>query len=73
MATTLDALDADHEFLLEGDVFTPDAIATWQAMKRTRDLPAVNRRPHPYEFFLTTPDKPGRAGPPCPALHLELS
>ena len=48
----LDALEKDHAFLLEGDVFTTDVIETWLTMKRTKDLPAVNLRPHPYEFFL---------------------
>ena len=52
LAESLDALEADHRFLLEGDVFTPDVIDTWLSMKRTKDLPAVNLRPHPYEFFL---------------------
>ena len=28
------ALEHDHQFLLEGDVFTPDVIETWIAMKR---------------------------------------
>lgn len=48
----LDALERDHDFLLAGDVFTPDVIDTWLELKRTRDLPAVGLRPHPYEFFL---------------------
>ena len=30
----LDALEADHEFLLQGDVFTPDLIETWVELKR---------------------------------------
>jgi glutamine synthetase len=48
----LDALEADHDFLLEGGVFTPDVIETWLAYKRTHELDAVRLRPHPYEFFL---------------------
>jgi glutamine synthetase len=48
----LNALEQDHDFLLEGDVFTPDVIETWISMKRTKDLPAITLRPHPYEFFL---------------------
>lgn len=47
----LDALAADHEFLLEGDVFTQDLIDTWIAEKRT-DVDAVRLRPHPWEFAL---------------------
>ncbi|MGH7525571.1 MAG: type I glutamate--ammonia ligase [Gemmatimonadales bacterium] len=52
LAETLAALEADHDFLLAGDVFTPDVIETWISMKRTKDIPAINLRPHPYEFFL---------------------
>jgi glutamine synthetase len=52
LGEVLDALEKDHAFLLEGDVFTTDVIETWLTMKRTKDLPAVNLRPHPYEFFL---------------------
>ncbi len=48
----LDALEADHEFLLKGDVFTQDAIDVWINYKRTREVDAVRLRPHPYEFTL---------------------
>lgn len=48
----LDALQADHEFLLAGDVFTRDVIETWLEYKRTRECDAVRLRPHPYEFML---------------------
>jgi glutamine synthetase len=48
----LDALEADHDFLLEGGVFTPDVIETWLGYKRLHELDAVRLRPHPYEFFL---------------------
>src|ERR687897_2459334 len=46
------ALERDHEFLLEGDVFTADVIDTWISLKRSKDIAPVNLRPHPYEFFL---------------------
>jgi glutamine synthetase len=46
------ALEQDHDFLLEGDVFTGDVIDTWIALKRSKDIAPVNLRPHPYEFFL---------------------
>ncbi len=52
LAETLAALETDHEFLLAGDVFTPDVIDTWITMKRSKDVAAVTLRPHPYEFFL---------------------
>ncbi len=45
-------LDADREFLLRGDVFTPDVIDTWIWYKRQHEVEAVRVRPHPYEFAL---------------------
>jgi glutamine synthetase len=48
----LAALEADHEFLLKGDVFTEDLIATWIAYKRKEEADAVRMRPHPWEFAL---------------------
>jgi glutamine synthetase len=48
----LGALENDHDFLLEGGVFTPDVIETWLEYKRTRELDAVRLRPHPWEFHL---------------------
>ena len=45
----LDRLEADHEYLLAGDVFTPDLIETWIDMKRA-DIDAIRLRPHPHEF-----------------------
>jgi glutamine synthetase len=48
----LDALEADHDFMLEGGVFTPDVIETWLEFKRKRELDQVRLRPHPWEFYL---------------------
>ena len=48
----LAALEADHEFLLAGDVFTQDVLETWVEMKRTREIDPIRLRPHPYEFYL---------------------
>jgi glutamine synthetase len=48
----LDALEADHEFLLRGDVFTEDVIETWLGYKRKKEVDAIALRPHPYEFHL---------------------
>jgi len=48
----LDALEQDHDFLLKGDVFTPDVIETWIEYKRKNEVDAVRLRPHPYEFSL---------------------
>ncbi len=48
----LNALEQDHDFLLKGDVFTPDVIENWLKYKRTREVDALRLRPHPYEFAL---------------------
>jgi len=48
----LDALEADHEFLLKGGVFTKDLIETWIEYKRKKELDPVRLRPHPHEFAL---------------------
>jgi glutamine synthetase len=49
---SLDALRADHDFLLRGDVFTADVIDTWIWYKQTYEIEALRVRPHPYEFSL---------------------
>jgi len=48
----LDALEANHEFLLKGNVFTDDAIIKWIQYKRENEVDALRLRPHPYEFFM---------------------
>ncbi|GHG51298.1 glutamine synthetase [Flavimobilis marinus] len=48
----LDALEADYEFLTQGDVFTPDLIETWIEYKRTKEVDPIRLRPHPHEFEL---------------------
>ncbi|WP_158846790.1 type I glutamate--ammonia ligase [Saccharothrix deserti] len=48
----LDNLEADHEFLLEGGVFTPDVIDTWISFKREQEIDPLRLRPNPYEFAL---------------------
>ncbi len=48
----LNALAADHDFLLAGNVFTKDVIDTWIDYKFTREVDPVRLRPHPYEFYL---------------------
>jgi len=46
----LDTLEADHGYLLEGGVFTPDLIETWIDYKRSNEIAPIRLRPHPYEF-----------------------
>ncbi|MGQ9458442.1 MAG: type I glutamate--ammonia ligase [Anaerolineae bacterium] len=56
LPTTLDealeALEEDHSFLLQGDVFDEELIQDWIAWKREREIQAVRSRPHPYEMAL---------------------
>lgn len=46
----LEALEADHEFLLKGDVFTEDVIETWIEYKTDKEVNPIKLRPVPYEF-----------------------
>jgi glutamine synthetase len=52
LEASLDALDTDHGFLLEGDVFTEDLIQTYISYKRVSEVDEVRMRPHPWEFAL---------------------
>jgi len=48
----LDRLEVDHDYLLEGGVFTPDLISTWIEYKRANEVDPVRLRPTPHEFAL---------------------
>ncbi len=48
----LTALEKDHDFLLEGGVFTESLISAWLEYKWEKEVDPVQTRPHPYEFFL---------------------
>ena len=48
---SIEALENDHKFLLDGGVFTQDVIDVWIEYKRT-EMDKVRLRPHPYEFYL---------------------
>ncbi|NQT16623.1 MAG: type I glutamate--ammonia ligase, partial [Planctomycetes bacterium] len=52
LEASLAALRADHEFLLRGDVFTPDVIDTWIWYKTENEVDPLRLRPHPYEFCM---------------------
>jgi len=52
LSDSLDALAADHDFLLTDDVFTEDVIQTWIHYKRDNEVDALKLRPHPYEFCM---------------------
>ena len=53
LAESLDALEADSDFLLKGGVFTPDLIEAYISFKRESQVDQVRLRPHPYEFYLS--------------------
>jgi glutamine synthetase len=48
----MNALEKDHKFLTEGDVFTEDLIETWIQWKREKEIDEIALRPHPHEFHL---------------------
>jgi glutamine synthetase len=48
----LAALEADHDYLLDGGVFTPDVISTWTEMKIANEIDPVRLRPTPHEFAM---------------------
>jgi len=49
---SLKALEADHDFLLKGDVFTADVVEKWIEYKMDAEVNPIKMRPHPHEFFL---------------------
>jgi len=49
---SLNALENDHDFLLKGDVFTPQVIDRWISYKREREIQVMRLRPHPLEFSM---------------------
>jgi len=52
LSEVLTALEADHEFLLKGDVFTLDLLEAYISYKREVEVDPVRIRPTPYEFTL---------------------
>jgi glutamine synthetase len=48
----LDNLETDHEYLIDGGVFTPDLIETWIEYKREFEIDPIRLRPHPHEFAM---------------------
>jgi len=45
-------LENNHEFLLQGGVFSQDLIDSYIAYKRENDVDPLRLRPHPHEFEL---------------------
>jgi glutamine synthetase len=50
LEAVLENLEAEHDYLLEGGVFTEDLIKTWVAYKRSHEIDPIRLRPHPHEF-----------------------
>lgn len=46
----LAALEQDHDFLLQGEVFNTDLIEAWIDYKSRNEVDALRLRPHPHEF-----------------------
>ena len=47
----LEALNADHHYLMEGGVFTKDFIDNWIDLKY-EEVQQLRQRPHPHEFTM---------------------
>jgi glutamine synthetase len=52
LGEVLEALERDCDFLLRGDVFSPDLLETYIAYKREAELDPIRMRPHPHEFTM---------------------
>jgi glutamine synthetase len=51
LGAVINRLEEDHDYLLEGGVFTPDLIDMWIKLKR-EEIDAIRLRPHPHEFAM---------------------
>lgn len=49
---SIDALEADHDFLTQGGVFSDALISSWIGWKRDEEIAELALRPHPHEFNL---------------------
>jgi glutamine synthetase len=52
LADSLEALQKDHKFLTQGNVFTDDFIQTYIEYKHEFEISELSLRPHPFEFAL---------------------
>jgi glutamine synthetase len=52
LEASLEALESDHDFLLQGDVFTSGLIEAYIRYKMESEVDAIRMRPHPWEFAL---------------------
>ena len=51
LTKALNALETDHDYLMQGGVFTDDLIESWMNLKR-KDVSAIRIRPTAHEFEL---------------------
>ncbi|MCU0692367.1 MAG: type I glutamate--ammonia ligase [Polyangiaceae bacterium] len=51
LASALRDLAADHDYLLQGGVFTQDLIDVW-VERKTKEAREIQSRPHPHEFAM---------------------
>ena len=49
---SINALEQDNDFLLQGNVFTKDVIESWIDYKKTKEIDPIRLRPHPWEYYL---------------------
>jgi glutamine synthetase len=49
---SVQALEADHDFLTKSNVFTEDLINSWISWKQENEIAELALRPHPHEFAL---------------------
>ncbi len=52
LEASLQALKEDHDFLLEGEVFTEDLVDTWIEYKTRKETLPIKDLVHPYEYIL---------------------
>lgn len=52
LEAALNALEADYEFLLKGDVFSKELIDSYISYKRENEVAPLKLRPHPHEFVM---------------------
>jgi glutamine synthetase len=50
LGRALESLEADHEFLLKGGVFSRSLVEHWISYKRQKEIDPIRTRPHPFEF-----------------------
>ena len=48
----LDHLKNDHEFMLQGNVFSQDLVESWIDFKIETEVDEIRLRPTPAEFFM---------------------